>query len=250
MFIDDLIAYCEARSPGFRDEIRGLPVIVFDSNERFAGRVLPNMYRDFQLTMGLNTGPLVFKDRTFRENDLFFHSCHTGADYPSRYAMLALHTPPPEYASALSWFYDLDRCGPEDGPVVAFDDEVDFSGEVTPIADSLQELLCDRAFKALSLEPRTKQLRLDFTDRERMHRASTLLERHGFVTPLPVSRNYWAGEHANGSAAMISSPPDVHTFFAVRLAADDHAALLAIRGLLERELGPALPPLPGDDHSR
>ena len=250
MFIDDLIAYCEARSPGFRDEIQGLPDIVFESYEEFVGKTLPTMYRDFQLTLGWNTGPWVFKDLTFRENELLTHNCLTGADYPGRYVMLALHTPPPDHVSALSWFYDLDHCGPDEGPVVGFDDRMGFSGRVAPIADSFQELLCNEAFKAISLGRHTKQLRLDFSDRARLHRARTLLERHGFVTPLPVSRNYWAGEHANGSAAMVSSPPDVHTFFAVRLAADDHAALLAIRALLERELGPALPPLPGDDRSR
>lgn len=73
MFIDDLIAYCEARSPGFEDEIQGLPDIVFESYEEFVGKTLPTMYRDFQLTLGWNTGPWVFKDLTFRENELLIH---------------------------------------------------------------------------------------------------------------------------------------------------------------------------------
>ena len=256
MFIDDLIAYCEERSPGFRDEIQGLPDIVFESYEEFVGKTLPRMYRDFQLTLGWNTGPWVFKDLSFRENKLLTHNCLTGADYPSRYVMLALHTPPPEWSSAPSWFYDLDRCGPDDGPVVAFDDRMGFSPErVMPIADTFQELLCTHAFAALSLDPCAHRLRLYFAEdpgpnRQRFQRAAALLEAHDFVAPLPVSRNYWGGEHADGTTARIHCLPDRDSSFSLDLASDDRAATRAIWALLERELGPALPPLPGDDRSR
>ena len=255
MFIDDLIAFGETRSPGFKGKIDDLPIEAYEAFEAYFGRPLPRMYRDFQLAMGMSTGPLVFKDRTFEMNELSYHRAFA-RQYPRRYVMLALDTPPPEYASALSWFYDLDRCGPNDGPVVAFDDRMGFSPErVMPIADTFQELLCTHAFAALSLDPCAHRLRLYFAEdpgpnRPRFQRAAALLEAHDFVAPLPVSRNYWGGEHADGTTARIHCLPDRDSSFSLDLASDDRAATRAIWALLERELGPAGPPLPGDDHSR
>jgi hypothetical protein len=246
MFIDTLIRYIDDRSPGFAQRIGSLPDNVVDEFERFVGQPLPLVYRQFLLAMGGGMAEWVFKDRDLDIDSVMAHLGSTVPGYPiDRYCLFCIHDPPADIVYSLDWYFDLTARVGDDCAVVAFDDRGQ-SGATTPlaVADSFQELVSTWSFRQFSLAPRQHRLSLQFYEqspaRETFVSATRLLERHGYVPALPVTRNCWAGEHPDGKAALVNAMADQSGSFFVDLAGDAPRALRDDRQRLERELETSL----------
>jgi hypothetical protein len=187
-----LIDFIRTEAPEFAASLQGAQVAQVELAERLAGVRLPLTYRDFVLTMGVDSGGLSLFGASENQDFNRLVKRLPPRTYPAdRYFKIAFADDPSDI-SPPDYFLDLARGDAVDAPIVAFEDIGQFVPDmVNDVGMTFGEQLTDRVFSFLLIDPAPEQFSVVIGNLSReqgsasKRAAMTALNDMGFSRALP-----------------------------------------------------------------
>lgn len=224
MTIDELVAFVETRAPGFANRIRPTDGARLAKLEKWAGRSLPPLYREYMQRMGRFPAEMFRPNNWNLDADKVLGAIRTAPFPRERFAMFGVDERGAWWERA-NLYFDRD----DDDAVVAFErvdpDRVHPSRQEASFAD----FLIDRVARLFCISDRTNpiQLSLDIgrsSFANGIERAVAWLVNAGVIPCFTPTRTTWLGQRGDTFAFVRTLAEPGMTFF-VYLAGPDAEAL-------------------------